>query len=213
MQGFARSVLGVVALVLRIVLGLIAWGAVSGAAAALLGDTNGGIGSVLFTLLLIPVFTTVAVLVHEVGHAVAAWANRWIVDSIVVWPVAYAPRNKKWSWARGYAGRGDVLGWVVAHPKMDSGTRAQETWYTLGGVIANVASAVVFVLLGQLIQMSVLSAVLGALAVISVVMAVTNVLPWKLGGSDSDGARLLEMWSRPARVRKTKSQWNVPRKW
>lgn len=217
MQGFAKAALGVAAILLKTILGVIAGYAILGACAAVLGDSHGGLMTWLFAFVASPIFLFVVVFLHELGHAVAAWLNKWIVDKIVVYPFAYAPRKRTWSWAKGYAWRGDVFGWVETRPRAGGGSRVQETWVTLGGVIANVASAIAFLAIANLALAHVVSAVFGALAAISVVTAIFNILPWKLAGSGSDGMRLAEMWTRPAPLRdtrrKTKSQWNVPRKW
>jgi hypothetical protein len=70
-------------------------------------------------------------------------------------------------------------------------------------------------LLAKIIPPHAVATFLTAFAAFSIVVAVTNALPWKLAGHSSDGLQLRRLWRRPRR-RRTKgngSQWNAPRKW
>lgn len=195
---------------LRTVLGLVAGFSLLAASVAMIGDR--GLWNWASLLVLSPVFGFVATSIHELGHAVAAWRCRWVVERIVVWPIAYVPKKKAWSRAPGFARRGDVAGWVETHPRGPGGSTRQEIWILLGGVIANLLSAAVCFMLAELVWDYPVDAVLWAFAIFSIAMAIFNIMPWKMAGSASDGLQLWRLLHRSKKRKATGSQWNAPRK-
>ena len=211
MLGIVKTLRGGVVSLLQTLLGLVAGLCVYVSAAVLIGDR--WLWNMAMALVLSPMFGFAAVLIHEAGHAIAAWRCNWVIRRIVVWPVSYAPQGKTWAWAPGIASRGDMFGWVAAHPKGSGGSRKEETLVLVGGVVANLLSAALCLLLAQAITTNPTTTFLTAFAVFSIVMAIVNALPWKLAGQSTDGLQLWRLWSRLRRRRSAKgSQRNAPRK-
>ena len=214
MRGFAKAVQSGTKSLLQVFLGLIAGLCIYVMSATLTGDQWGW--NWLIAIFLAPVFTLPAVLIHEAGHAAGALRSGWIVERFVVWPLAYSPRTRSWSFVSRPVGRGEIGGWVVTHPRPGRGSTREEVLVLVGGVVANVASAIVCLVVSGFFASSSADTLLKAFAVFSIVLAVTNLIPWRIAGQASDGLQLLRLRRRKhrkAESKKTKSQWDVPRKW
>jgi Zn-dependent protease len=137
-------------------------------------------------------FIAVSVLVHEIGHAVAAWAVGWRVHLIVVGPFAFAPRQRKFIPLGNRRQRPDFLGWVHVTPPPDSGWIKGAIPIKLGGAMGNLALGAVSALSALAIYDTAANpyfAVLAALAVASVIFAAANLVPFSRPGAwKSDGA-------------------------
>jgi hypothetical protein len=211
MSTFLKSALSLPAAALQMIFGLTAGLSVYAATVATFGS-----GSLVTVIMLIPMslgFAFVSTFIHETGHAFAAAQSKWIIDRIVVWPVVYRRRTKKWSIEIDLPGDGDIFGWVETHPVGTGGSRRQETYIHVGGGVANLLAAAVCLLLAQVVAWPPFSSVLGWFAIFSIVDACFNLIPWRVRGRANDGLKVWRLWRREKPRRKVKSQWNVPRKW
>lgn len=215
MQGFANAILSGTASLLQIILGLIAGLCIYIMSATLVGEQWGW--NWLIAIILAPVFTFPAVLLHEAGHAAGALRHGWTIERFVVWPLGYSPRTRRWSFVSRPVGRGEIGGWVVAHPRPGRGSAREEALFLIGGIAANVASAMVCLAVSGLFAGSSADTMLKAFAVFSIVLALTNLIPWKIAGQASDGLQLLRLrrrkHHRETQSRRTKGHRNLRRKW
>jgi len=81
----------------------------------------------------------VAVLLHELGHLAAAYMTGRRVHVIAVRPIAYLVKARKFTWSP-QEGTGDVGGFVLATPGLESDECRGEIIFALGGVLASLAS-------------------------------------------------------------------------
>lgn len=215
MRGLGRALQTLVTRLGQTILGVVAGFSVLGMAASIFGSH--GVLVWILAFLASPVFAAPAVFIHEAGHAIMALRFNWIVLRFVVWPIAYTPRTKSWSLVSRPFDQGEIGGWVLTRPREGRGSSRQEAWITFGGVLANIASALIAVALSYVFQNSWVEGYLMAFAVFSVVVALTNLIPWKIGQQANDGLKLWRLWRatrhRRPKPRKSGSQWNVPRKW
>jgi hypothetical protein len=148
-----------------------------------------------------PLFSLLAIFVHELGHAIAAWSTGWKVIRIVVAGIAYEPRRRKWTMPKRPATAGDIGGWVEASEPLRGATRASETIYILGGPVANflVGILCLVVILAPLPQL--VDALFRSFGVFSIAGGLANLIPSRIAGAPSDGLLLWRIW-RPHRRRK-----------
>jgi Zn-dependent protease len=133
------------------------------------------------------VLAFVAVLVHELGHAAAAWRLGADVRSIVVLPfeLRLHPRKLRTKWK---AGKGDLGGYVTyTLDRIDA--RRKHLMIAAAGPGANLLLAFVGGLAaGQLGLTTLAGTLLGALAMLSAGMGLANLVPFK----GSDGQHILQ---------------------
>jgi len=172
-----------------VVLGLL----VSLYTAAVMLDGHPATGMVAAVILV--VFSAISVLVHEIGHAAAAWAVGWRVHLIVVGPLAFAPRRGRFIRISNRRDRPDLGGWVNATPPPESSWKNGDIPFILGGAIGNLLLAVISVLAALAIhetERHIFTGLMG-LAALSVVFALANLAPvCGPGGRKNDGALLVE---------------------
>jgi Zn-dependent protease len=129
----------------------------------------------------------VAVLVHELGHAVAAWRLGAEVRSIVVLPfeLRLRPSRLRVKWR---AGGGDLGGYVAyTLDRIELGRK--HMLIAAAGPAANLLLAVAAgVIAGQLGVEALAGTLLAALAMLSTGMALANLVPFK----GSDGHHILQ---------------------
>jgi hypothetical protein len=194
------------------ILGLVAGFSAYVAAAYLVGERYAWPGWFVMS----PVFSLLAIFVHECGHAYAGRRAGYRIRKIVVSYLAFAPETQKWSLAKRPVTAGDLGGWVEADAPLRGETRAGETFYILGGPGANFIAAIVFIALAELPMPDSLTALSRGFGIFSLAVGLSNLLPTRMYGAQSDGLLLWKIWrpvQRPQRQKTPRSQWNVPRKW
>jgi Zn-dependent protease len=145
------------------------------------------------------------VLIHELGHALAAHATGRRIHIIAVWPIAYFVKRRRFD-PSPKAGSGDVGGFVLSTSTNADRRRRDEALYALGGVLANFAcSAIGFALIIDHLVGRIAEAFIGSFAVLSLVTGIHNLVPiWGPGFLRMDGAFFLDAIlgrSNPARER------------
>lgn len=151
----------------------------------------GAVGAWLAVLLI----GFVAVLIHELGHAVAAKAVGGQVGRIVVFPIEFAVVSRKLRLVRRW-GRGD-LGGYVTYTLDRIEARRRHAIVAIAGPLANIVTGVVAGSTLTIAKRGGLppgAAVATAFAILSVGMGLANLLPF----DGSDGMRLLRYF-RPVR--------------
>ncbi len=142
------------------------------------------------------VLAFVAVLVHELGHAAAAWRLGADVRSIVVLPfeLRLHPRKLRTKWK---AGKGDLGGYVTyTLDRIDA--RRKHLMISAAGPGANLLLALVGGLAARQLGLTSLSGTLfGALAMLSAGMGLANLVPFK----GSDGQHILQGFRAGRRAR------------
>lgn len=134
------------------------------------------------------------ILIHELGHALAAWVTRRRVHMICVFPIAYLFKARKFTLLP-KQNMGDVGGFVLAMPEPSDDGRRGEALYVLGGVLANLAtSAVTFATISTRLLGRNFDPFVGTFALLSLVVAIVNLLPiWGPGLARTDGAHLIDL--------------------
>ncbi|HWU95229.1 MAG TPA: M50 family metallopeptidase [Sphingomonas sp.] len=133
------------------------------------------------------VLAFVVVLVHELGHAAAAWRFGADVRSIVVFPLELRlrPRKLRTKWK---AGKGD-LGGYVAYTLDRIDARRKHLVIAAAGPGANLLLALVAGLAARQLGLTTLAGtLLGALAMLSAGIGLANLVPFK----GSDGQHILQ---------------------
>ncbi|HEX4303052.1 MAG TPA: hypothetical protein VHZ78_09685 [Rhizomicrobium sp.] len=146
--------------------------------------------SLLATIVLAVVFWYCAVVVHELGHAICAWAVGWRVHSIAVSVFSYLPARRRFQ-RQESKGEADFSGAVFATPRTPDGWRRGSIFYVLDGPLANI-------LLGGAAIAAAgsdgLPAILGGLGLTSLCMGIANLLPTRSAqGGWSDGGVILRV--------------------
>ena len=140
------------------------------------------------------VFSTLAILVHELGHAYAAWISGWRVHAISVRRYIFMTKRKKLITISAASKSQDIGGFVIATPPPEYAWDRHSIAITLGGAAANFAAAAICIVIG-LAQypgnMDVFVTLLG-FAAVSIVFGAANLIPFKTSdGVPSDGAALI----------------------
>jgi Zn-dependent protease len=131
-----------------------------------------------------------AALVHEAGHAIAARSFKWKISYIAIFPVSYRMSTKRFSlWGRS---SGDIGG-VVAITAMPGKTKLRSAIFYAAGPVANLLLAAIAIVLAIASSPS-MGDVIGSLAMMSLLLGIGNLLPWRSrDGAKSDGAALLSL--------------------
>ena len=151
-----------------------------------------GVGGAWLAILLIGF---VAVLIHELGHAVTANAVGGRVGRIVVFPIEFAVTSRKLRLVRHW-GRGD-LGGYVTYTLDRIEARRRHAIVAIAGPAANIVTGVAAGSSFAIAAPGILppgAAVATAFAILSVGMGLANLIPF----DGSDGMRLLRYF-RPVR--------------
>ena len=161
------------------------------AAAHVLPQSNAasGLGAILLFG-----FLFICVLIHELGHAIAAAAIGWRVHLIVVFKVGYRPTAHRFQLVSRIGGA-DFAGFVLATPPVFGDWEKGRALYILGGPLANfVATIIMYSILGLVSLPDVWVGLLGGLALANLAMGFANLVPlWGPGVKRNDGATLLSI--------------------
>lgn len=149
------------------------------------------------TVILIGIFLFgylfVCALVHELGHAVAAWLVRWRVHLIVVGRRAFAPRRRKFLKVSDHPQQ-DIIGWVLATPPPGAEWTKGYIPFVLGGAAGNLVFGVLSLAIAAAAYKSHsnLFAATVLFGEMSLIYAVANLIPtWRPGHWQNDGARVI----------------------
>lgn len=134
-------------------------------------------------LLVVACLSFVAVLVHELGHAVAVWALGGRVKRIVALPFSLQLRPRRWSIAAWP--KGSDLGGYVSYELNTIDRHRKTSLIAFAGPAANfLLSFVAGMLVGVFPSTSLPHHLLVALAILSTGMGLANLVPFR--GSDGD---------------------------
>jgi hypothetical protein len=138
-------------------------------------------------------FTTLAVLIHEIGHAGAARSVGWDVHLITVFWLSFRPRARRFFvWPRGSRDRG--AGSVFATPARMEAWDKSWAVVLLGGPLANLLVAVVaYAALARFHFGPLWTGLGGGIAATQGVVGIANLVPFRWKAHRSDGAKLLAM--------------------
>jgi hypothetical protein len=158
-------------------------------ATAVLGSQRDGYQALGFLFWI--AFATLAVLVHEIGHAVAARSVGWDVHLITVFRFSLRTKARRiFVWPGGSRDRG--AGSVFATPaRLESWDKSWAV-VILGGPLANLLIAsVAYAALVRLHPEPFRTGLLGGIAATQGAVGLANLLPFRWRTHTSDGAKLL----------------------
>jgi Peptidase family M50 len=135
------------------------------------------------------------ILVHELGHATAAWLLGWRVRDITVLRLTFRPMAGVWAWNRQRKNL-DVGGWVYSTPPAAGAGTLHSIAISAAGPLANLAFAALC--LGYITFIPTRSDavyfLLQTTGWLSLMTGVLNLLPLKLeNGLKSDGRQLISL--------------------
>ena len=158
------------------------------------------LGKAAMTIILICVACFLQLIIHEGGHLVAGLLTgyRFVSFRVLNWLLIRKDGRLQW---RNFelAGTG---GQCLLAPPDKPLDQIDTRWYNAGGVLANVITAVLAIVLMYTVDMPRwLDALMFLLAVIGVAFALINGIPMKVGGVANDGLNLFQMEKdRPAKL-------------
>lgn len=155
--------------------------------------SNGPVSTGILVAIFLPGYLLICVLVHELGHAVAAWLVRWRVHLIVVGPRAFAPKSRKFLKTVDNPYQ-DIAGWVLATPRPGAEWSKGYIPFTLGGAAGNLGFGALSIAAAAAVynSNSDLFVALVWFGAVSVIFAVANlILIWRPGHWQNDGARVI----------------------
>lgn len=154
-------------------------------------------GPLVSAALIAPVFIAemfFCLMIHELGHAAAAWLVGWRIQVIAVGPLSYFPVERRFARTWTIKGRG---GFVLALPGISNGNERGRTVFTLGGPAANLVFGAIGLSFALSLQaqtwnqLDTWTLLAGSLSVDSLAVGFANLIPFWNASRPSDGARLL----------------------
>ena len=158
------------------------------------------LGKAAKTIILICVACFLQLIIHEGGHLVAGLLTgyRFVSFRVLNWLLIRKDNRLQW---RNFelAGTG---GQCLLAPPDKPLDQINTRWYNAGGVLANVVTAVLAIVLMYFVDMPQwLHALMFLMAVVGVSFALINGIPMKVGGVANDGLNLFQMEKdRPAKL-------------
>jgi Peptidase M50B-like len=144
----------------------------------------------LAAYLVFPAFSLLSVLIHETGHASAAWVVGWRVHAINVWGVSYLPTRRSFVFEPRVS-RDDIGGFVFATSALSADWARGQGIFILGGPLANLVVAVGCGLTSRQMEGG-LAGIFWAFATFELVTCIYNLWPnSQFDGFTSDGRSLL----------------------
>lgn len=170
----------------RIVLGIAAGGTSLFAVLVAVSAPTQGLG-----LVILLVGSFLVVLVHELGHAFAAWAVRWRVWIIHVAPFALSLHTGRVRFVGHYDGP-DVGGFVLATPGPKLDTKWRYCLFSAGGPLASwiMAAALIVISINGSGEDGDLRHALYAMGLLSLAGAIASSLPLYWRGQSNDAAHI-----------------------
>ncbi len=147
---------------------------------------------VLFGVVIALLLTVICTVVHELGHAVAAYLIRWRVHAIAVGDYCYLPVRRKFTKVLGVFSK-DNGGWVLATPPPSKTWDNNSIVFVIGGAVANgVTGGAALYLSAWAGEANAMSALLVGFAQMSLAFVLINILPvWRGDQWRNDGASLI----------------------
>lgn len=144
----------------------------------------------------LPVMVWFQILIHEGGHAIAGLFSGHRLLAFGVGPLRVVRQGQNWKpqWS---SSRDAVAGFVFMLPHPNSTGRWRPTLYLLGGPLANLLFAAIFLQWGvfEFQTDKDLTIVLLRIATgMAFLVGITNLIPFMAGGWYSDGRYLLKLW-------------------
>ena len=151
--------------------------------------------STLATFALLIGQETILILIHELGHASAAWFLGWRVRNITVFRLTLRPLAGLWEWNAERKGL-DVGGWVYSTPPETGASTLHSIVIYAAGPLANFAFATLC--LGYIafhpVRSDAVYFLLQTTGWLSFMTGALNLIPVKLsGGLKSDGYQLISL--------------------
>lgn len=145
------------------------------------------------------------ILIHELGHATAAWLLGWRVRDITVLRLTFRPMAGVWAWSRQRKNL-DVGGWVYSTPPAVGAGTLHSIAISAAGPLANLAVAALC--LGYITIIPTRSdaaySLLQTTGWLSLMTGVLNLLPLKLAnGLKSDGHQLVSLATQLVKFKKS----------
>lgn len=135
-----------------------------------------------------------AILVHEVGHALVGIANGWRIKYIAVFPVAYYPGAKRFRVWRNPVGD---IGGAVSIAVTPNNSSYRLAAFAAGGPVANLLLSTSLLAVTNVMPHRTMQNVLGSFAMVSLLLGVGNIIPWRSRkGFRSDGMVLAKIANR-----------------
>ena len=147
----------------------------------------------LFTLIpaLVIILNACLVLLHEMGHALAAWSVGRRVHLIVVGKTGFIPRTRRVVRVP-KSGREEYAGFVCTSPIWPDFSRRKSIWVSAGGPLLTGLVGLVFLLNIDWSVNLPIQLALGGYFLSDMVLNLTP-LKWR-GGAASDGLRIWQSW-------------------
>lgn len=155
--------------------------------------SSGPVSAAILVGIFVAGYWLLCVLVHELGHAVAAWLVGWRVHLIVVGRRAFAPRNRKFTKVADHPQQ-DIAGWVLATPRPGAEWTKGYIPFILGGALGNLVFGALSIAVAAAVYKSNynLFAAFVLFGEVSVIFALANLIPtWRPGHWQNDGARAI----------------------
>ena len=137
----------------------------------------------------------IGILCHELGHVVAGKISGLRFQTLAAGPLVVSRLSDGWryQWVNS---RGLWNGITVMSPSRPTRLRSNAIFFVLGGPIGSLlcgAAAIALMLAGPGLQMGEAAEFFGILGVIELVNCVANLVPLRVPGGYTDGARLLQL--------------------
>jgi len=158
------------------------------------------IGFVVLMIVCLAVAGILQIIIHEAGHLVAGLLTGYRFVSFRVFSLTLIRKDGRFQFRRfGLSGTG---GQCLMAPPQRPLEQINSRWYNLGGVLANVLTATVALLLFFMFKLPMwLDVFLSAMVIIGFFYALTNGISMKVGGVGNDGYNLLHLEKSPQNKR------------
>lgn len=166
-------------------------------------------GGILTSIVLVALLAFVAILAHELAHAVAAHLVGARVHAIVAFPVRLRLRPRRMELIKRGAHHGGDLGGYVSYTLDRIDARRKHAIIAAAGPLANLALALLAATIERVFhhdnipggtltetRAPALSILLSAFALLSGGLGLANLVPYR----GSDGDHIANLWRRPART-------------
>lgn len=155
--------------------------------------------SILLSLVVLMVALLVQIILHEGGHLLFGLLTGYRFVSFRIFHYTLLKEEGKFRIKRfDIAGTGGQC--LLSPPEVAAGEYIPYFWYNVGGGILNLLGA--FITLPIWLWVDDLPVVIDVFlllfSLVGVLLALTNLIPFKIGGITNDGANLVQMWRNPS---------------
>lgn len=149
----------------------------------------------LFFILLLPLSYLLVVGIHELGHVLFGRWQNFDFYGLTVGPFSWRPDengNIRFAWNTSLNLAGGV---AVMLPRGTEHLAGRFVWFAAGGPLSSLGLALLLYLLATVLPTgSFLAFMAGGLSLLSAVIFLATILPFRAGGFASDGMRILTFW-------------------